>query len=161
MRGASTQRLVEQRGAMAFANRVVPEYRCERMGENEMTKSHWTACALGFALAGCASSSSDITASYVSPLQYQAYSCEQIAAEAGRISARVSQLAGVQDNKATNDAVATGVAIVLFWPAAFMVNGDGQTAAELARLKGEFEAVEKASIEKSCGLTFRQQTTGT
>ena len=48
-----------------------------------------------------------------------------------------------------------GIAIVVFWPAAFFIKGDGHTAAELGRLKGEFEAVEKASIEKTCGLRFQ------
>jgi len=43
-------------------------------------------------------------------------------------------------------------AVVIFWPAAFFVKGDGQNAAELARLKGEFEALEKVSIEKNCNL---------
>ena len=107
-------------------------------------------------LAGCASSASDIGPSYVSPLQYEDYSCRQIAAEAQRVSQRVAELSGVQDDKATNDAVATGVAIVLFWPAAFMIKGDSQTAAELARLKGEFETLEKVAVKKSCGLTFRR-----
>jgi hypothetical protein len=50
----------------------------------------------------------------------------------------------------------TGAAIVLFWPAAFFVKGDGQTAAELGRLKGEFEAIEQASIQKNCGLRFQR-----
>lgn len=63
----------------------------------------------------------------------------------------------MQDEKATSDAVATGVALVIFWPAAFFVKGDGPTAAELGRLKGEFEALEKTAIEKRCGLQFRQQ----
>ena len=108
-------------------------------------------------LAGCASSSSDIRASYVSPLQYQNYTCQQIAAEAERISARVAELSGVQDDKRTGDAVATGVAVVLFWPAAFMIKGDGQTAAELGRLKGEFEALEKVAIQKNCGLSLQQR----
>lgn len=106
---------------------------------------------------GCASSSSDIQAAYVSPLQYNSLSCEQLGAEAERVSARASQVAGVQDEKSSNDAVATGVAIVLFWPAAFFIKGDGATAAELARLKGEFEAIEKASIHKNCNLQFRKK----
>ena len=71
----------------------------------------------------------------------------------------MSQLSGAQDSKATGDAVATGIAIVVFWPAAFFIKGDGQTAAELGRLKGEFEALEKASIEKNCGLRFQQRAT--
>lgn len=112
---------------------------------------------LGGLVAGCASSSEKIQAAYVSPIQYQSYSCHQLGEEASRISSRVNQLAGVQDQKATNDAVATGVAIVVFWPAAFFIGGNDQTTAELARLRGEFEAIEKASIQKNCGIQFRQQ----
>jgi hypothetical protein len=36
----------------------------------------------------------------------------------------------------TNDGVATAAAIVIFWPAAFFVGGDKQTAAELSQMKG-------------------------
>lgn len=78
--------------------------------------------------------------------------------EATRISGRVTALSGVQDDKATNDAIATGVAIVVFWPAAFLVGGDDQNTAELSRLKGEFNAIEQASIQKNCGLQFQQNT---
>ncbi len=111
--------------------------------------------AASLALAGCASSADNIRPAYISPIQYQNYGCEQIAAEAQRVSARVAEVTGVQDQKANNDAVATGVALVLFWPAAFFISGDGQTAAELSRLKGEFEALEQASIQRSCGFEFR------
>jgi hypothetical protein len=65
-------------------------------------------------------------------------------------------VSGQQDDKRTSDAVMTGVAVVVFWPALFALEGDGQTAAELARLKGELEAVEKASIQKNCGIQFRR-----
>ena len=107
---------------------------------------------------GCASSSNDVRPQYVSHLQYQNLSCQQIGAEAQRVSRRVAEVSGVQDEKATSDAVVTGVALVIFWPAAFFVKGDGPTAAELGRLKGEFEALEKVAIEKRCGLEFRQHT---
>ena len=107
-------------------------------------------------IAGCASSSSEIKSSYVSPLQYQNLSCQQLGAEAERVSRRASEAAGVQDTNRTSDAWVTGAAIVLFWPAAFFVKGDGQNAAELARLKGEFEAIEQASIQKNCGLRFQR-----
>lgn len=113
--------------------------------------------AIASVVGGCASSSEKIAASYVSPLQYQSYNCQQLGEEAHRISSRVSQVAGVQDKKATDDAVATGVAIVLFWPAAFLVGGNDQNTAELSRLKGEFESIEKVSIQKNCGHQFRQQ----
>jgi hypothetical protein len=54
--------------------------------------------------------------------------------------------------------VATGVAIVVFWPAAFFVGGDGPTAAELANLKGQMTAIERASIQKKCGIQFQRET---
>ena len=103
----------------------------------------------------CASSSDDIAAQYVSPLQYQSFSCEQIGAEAERVSQRAAQLAGVQDQKSTNDAVAMSVGLVLFWPSLFFIKGDGQSAAELGRLRGEFEALEQAGVQKNCGFQFR------
>lgn len=112
-------------------------------------------CAL-CALTACAQKSENIGASYVSPLQYEDYNCRQLAAEAGRVSARASELAGVQDKRAQNDAVATGAAIVLFWPAAFFIKGNKENAAELGRLKGELEAVERASIQRDCGIEFRR-----
>ena len=88
-------------------------------------------------------------------MMYQSYNCSQIEQEARRVSARTAQIAGVQDKKASNDAVATGVALVLFWPAAFFIGGNKENASELGRLKGELEALERASIEKKCNITFR------
>jgi hypothetical protein len=118
---------------------------------------HRGALLLGAILcAGCASSSSDIQPQYVSHLQYQHLSCQQIAGEAQRLSRRVAEVSGAQDEKASSDAVATGVALVVFWPAAFFIKGDGATAAELGRLKGEFEALERASAQKGCGLQFQR-----
>ncbi|RXH41345.1 hypothetical protein [Bradyrhizobium zhanjiangense] len=112
--------------------------------------------ALGAALAGCASSSAEITPAYVSPLQYQPYNCQQLALEAQSVSARAASLSGTQDSQRTKDQVATGVAIVVFWPAAFLVGGDKQTAAELAQMKGQMVAIEQASIGKKCNIQFQQ-----
>jgi len=109
-------------------------------------------------LAGCASSSEDIGAAYVSPLTYKDYDCDQVAAELQRVSARASQLGGEVDENATGDAVAMGVGLVLFWPALFFIDGNGPEANEYARLKGEYEALQQASIQKKCGM---QPTTTT
>jgi hypothetical protein len=108
------------------------------------------------AVAGCASKSSEITPTYVSPVMYQSYTCKQLALEAQGVSARAAQVSGAQDSKRTNDQVATGVAIVVFWPAAFLVGGDGPMAAELAQLKGQMVAIEQASIQKKCGIQFQR-----
>lgn len=108
-------------------------------------------------LGGCASKSSEITPSYVSPIMYQGHTCTQLAQEAEGVSARAAQVSGAQDAKRTSDQVATGVAIVVFWPAAFLVGGDGSVAAELAQLKGQMVAIEQASIQKKCNIQFQRE----
>jgi hypothetical protein len=62
-----------------------------------------------------------------------------------------------RDSQRTKDAVATTAAVIIFWPAAFLVGGDEQTAAELAQMKGQMIAVEQASIQKNCGIQFQGQ----
>jgi hypothetical protein len=108
--------------------------------------------ALGAALGGCASAASDIAPSYVSPVAYQSYTCQQLALEAQGISTRAATLSGAQDSQWTKDGLVTAAAIVVFWPAAFFVSGDKQTAAELANMKGQMVAIEQASIAKQGSL---------
>jgi hypothetical protein len=119
-----------------------------------MKASIGVACALG--LAGCATRAENIPAAYVSPIQYQSYSCAQLQEEAARVSARAAVASGAQDQKATNDAIATGVSAVLFWPALFLIKGDAASAQEVAQLKGDMDAIEEANIRKKCGMQFRK-----
>ena len=112
--------------------------------------------ALGAALGGCASSSQDIMPAYVSPVQFQGYTCQQLALEAQSISTRAATLSGVQDSQRTKDGWTTAAAVVIFWPAAFFVGGDKQAAAELAQMKGQMVAVEQASIAKNCNIKFEK-----
>lgn len=107
--------------------------------------------------AACAKPADKVSAAYVSPMQFQSYGCQQLAQEAERISARAIALTGAQNNRATSDAVATTVAVVIFWPAAFLVGGDDAQTAELARLKGEMDAIEQVSIQKKCGISFQRE----
>ena len=120
----------------------------------------WGIAALAaLGAAGCASKSSEISASYISPIMYQNHTCPQLAQEAQSVSARAAAVSGAQDAKRTNDQIATGVAIVIFWPAAFFVGGDGPVAAELAQLKGQMTAIEQASIQKNCTISFQRGAT--
>ena len=114
--------------------------------------------AAAAALGGCASASTDIQPSYVSPVIYQSYNCQQLAQEAQAVSSRAAVASGAQDSQRPKDAVATTAAVVIFWPAAFLVGGDKQTAAELANLKGQMVAIEQASIQKKCGIQFQRPT---
>jgi len=112
-----------------------------------------TATAL---LTGCATSPKDIAPAYVSPVLYQNLSCQQLAAEAARVSAAAAAATGAQQQQASKDATMVGVSMILFWPAMFFVGGDKGNAAEVARLKGEMQAIEQANIQKNCGIQFQR-----
>jgi hypothetical protein len=130
--------------------------------------------ALGAALCGCASSSSDIPPAYISPVFYQSYNCQQLGLEAQSVSARAAALSGVQDRQHTRDALlgtagffdaagngGLGVGISNAITGSMGSNADeqrrAQTAAELAQMKGQMVAVEQALIAKNCGDQFQAQ----
>jgi len=102
-------------------------------------------------LAGCTTAPDKISASYVSPLIYQDYSCKQVRSEMSRVSRKVHEVTGVQQKEADGDAVAMGVGLVLFWPALFFLMGEDKKV-ELGQLKGEYEALEKIAIKKNCNV---------
>lgn len=101
-------------------------------------------------LVGCATAGRDVAATYVSPLQYANYDCEQLRLEMMRLHGRVNQLTGRLNEAATNDTSIAVVGAILFWPALFALGGTKQQEAELARLKGEYDALQIASVEKKC-----------
>ncbi len=111
------------------------------------------ACLVSFTLlGGCATASKDVATSYVSPTQFQAYDCSQLSAEAQRLQVRYTELGGRLDQAASNDKTITGVGLILFWPALFALGGTKAQEAEYGRLRGEYEAVQQASIQKKCGV---------
>jgi hypothetical protein len=115
-----------------------------------MSKLLSSLLAITVFVSGCASSSSQIAASYSSPLQYQSYDCAQIALESDRIKSRLVATGGQLDKAADNDKVITGAALILFWPAAFFLGGNKQQEAEFARLKGDYDALQQAAVIKKC-----------
>lgn len=110
--------------------------------------------ALAALVSGCATNPKDIAPAYVSPVLYQNLSCEQLALEAQRVSTAAAAATGQQQSQAGKDAAMVGVGLVLFWPALFFIGGDKGAAAEIARLKGEMQAIEQANIAKNCGMQF-------
>jgi hypothetical protein len=108
-------------------------------------------------VSGCSTASKDIVPTYVSPLQYSDYDCEQLKTEIIRINTRVNTISGKLDKNRESDNVTTGVTMLLFWPAVFFLGGTKEQEAEFARLKGESQAVEQVSIQKKCG--FNNQLT--
>lgn len=101
-------------------------------------------------LPGCATTSKDVVATYVSPIQYNQYDCQQLTAELQRISSRVTQLGGRLDEAANNDKLLMGAGLLIFWPALFALGGTKTQEQEFARLKGEYDAVSQVAIQKKC-----------
>ncbi len=118
------------------------------MKKNATLMSSALVCALG--LGACSTPPEKVSAQYVSPLAYQSYDCDQIRMELRRVNRRLIEVTGAQESEANKDAVAMGVGLVLFWPALFFLAGEDH-AAELGRLKGEYEALETSAIQKKCG----------
>lgn len=113
-----------------------------------------TACVVTVSfLVGCSTASKDVATTYVSPTQYQSYDCQQLGAEAQRLQVRFTELGGRLDQAASNDKALTGVGVILFWPALFALGGTKGQEAEYGRLRGEYEAVQQASIQKKCSVT--------
>src|SRR5690606_13399071 len=102
-------------------------------------------------LSACATHPDKMQATYVSPVEYQNYTCDQIALEMRYVSQRATELYGALDKEAGNDTAQMTLGLILFWPALFFLEGgDDARAAEYSRLKGQREALEKAAIQKQC-----------
>ncbi|MCR8490647.1 MULTISPECIES: hypothetical protein [Brucella] len=106
-------------------------------------------------ISGCASQANKIEPSYASSAAYDSLSCHALKEEGVRLSASAATAVGRQNAAAKNDAIKTGVGLVLFWPVLLFNEGNGVKAAEVARLKGEMQALERAAGQKGCNITFR------
>jgi len=125
------------------------------LGMGSVMRKRIAAVIAALLVAGCAKDANQVGATYVSPVTYETYTCPQLAEEAQRVSAHAAEASGVQDQKATNDKVAMGVGLIIFWPALLFTKGNDENTAELARLKGQMDAIEQESISKHCGITFQ------
>lgn len=97
------------------------------------------------ALAGCAKKPADIPASYVSPMKYDTWSCQQLAQESARVDDAYTKAATQQEEARSADTM--GV-ILLGLPVSSLSGGN--VAPQIASLKGEQEVLAKAMIRKNC-----------
>ncbi len=106
-------------------------------------------------LAGCIKPPEDIQSSYVSPLQYQSFSCSQLGQEFQRVGRKVSEVTAAQRSEAEGDTQAMAIGLILFWPALFWLGGSDRSD-ELANLRGQVDAIEQAAISKDCSKVAKQ-----
>ncbi len=108
--------------------------------------------------AGCsgAPKSHEVSAAYVSSVPYQGLTCAQLVTEAESIRRSVPGLAAAVDKHRSNQDGVEFVAAILFWPALFALDKGEATSNQLARAKGELEAVGTAMQAKRCGSSPSQ-----
>ena len=107
-------------------------------------------CALAIAAAGCATRAVDVLPAPANPADFLAWDCLRIDDEQDRVQQRAADVAYAVDELAGNNILALGVGLTVFWPAILAMRPAGLEAAELARLKGRFEALQTAARYKSC-----------
>ena len=100
-------------------------------------------------LAGCANTSKDLAPSYVSPLLYKDYTCEQMSEEIDRINQEASKLATSIDKRAKDDKWQAAGGL-LFWPVFFAVGDNDAQNAEYSRLRGEALTIQQVAVLKDC-----------
>ncbi len=118
-----------------------------------MTKLKMSFGLIGLLIAsGCAESAKNVDAAYVSPNVYAGQSCNSLMTERNEIVRRVNNLTKQQNKAATDDAVITGIALVLFWPAAIALAATDDNSSELAVAKGNYDAITSKMQQQGCSL---------
>lgn len=95
-------------------------------------------------LTACANRPESIHASYVSHERYMDIECMALANKMNDTRADLEKYSKMQDSKANGDAIGVFLLGIPFSKLSGDVEGD------VARLKGEIEAIETAQIKKKC-----------
>ena len=81
---------------------------------------------------------------------YLKMNCKELATEQSSLISE-AQAAGAQvDSSHDSDQAAVLVTWLLFWPAAFLIEGNQEEASKLAGIKGQLEAVSEAQKINEC-----------
>ncbi len=105
------------------------------------------ACLL---LQGCITRSTEVRAARIDPAEFADLSCVRIDDALDEVQHRAADVAYSVDAQAGNNILAMGLGVMLFWPAMLAMRPDGLEAADLARLKGRFDALTEASRRQGC-----------
>lgn len=114
-----------------------------------------TAIALTIAatlLPGCATRPENVAASHVSASRYADRTCKSLARELDEVQDALRAQSAKLNDKATQDAVVTGVGVVLFWPVLFALGNNSGLEGDVARLKGEEQAIRRQMREADCEM---------
>jgi hypothetical protein len=115
------------------------------MRQRKTTLAAAGSAALMALMLGCAKAPEDIAPAPVSDAAYQSWSCDQLAKEQERLATAYAAAAKEQARVRSDD---TAGVILLGLPVSSMAGQD--IAPQVARLKGEQEAVRRVMAAKNC-----------
>jgi hypothetical protein len=95
-------------------------------------------------ITGCATRPESISASFVSHEKYMGKDCTQLALDMSDARSQLTKFSSMQDTKANVDAATVFFALI---PASKL---SGDHAGDVAKYKGEVEAIETALIKTGC-----------
>jgi hypothetical protein len=95
-------------------------------------------------LVGCATRPESISASYVSHEKYMSNDCAQLTSHMVDARSQLSKFSSMQDTKANLDAATVFFVLI---PASKLT---GDSAGDVAKYKGEVEAIETAQVKNGC-----------
>ena len=101
-------------------------------------------------LASCATRSADVLPLAGSATEFATWDCARIEDERDLVQQRAAEMAWTVDERVANNIGALGVGLVVFWPAMLALRPDGPEAADLARLKGRYDALGIAARNQAC-----------
>ena len=100
--------------------------------------------------AGCATRAVDVKPLPASAAEFATWDCARIDEERDVVQHRAADVAWTVDERVGNNILALGVGVTVFWPAMLAMRPDGLEHADLARLKGRYEALQTAARDKAC-----------
>lgn len=112
-----------------------------------------TAVALTIAatlLPGCATRPDNVVASSVSSSRYADRTCKSLSRELDEVQDALRVQSAKLNDKANQDAVVTGVGVILFWPVLFALGNNAGLEGDVARLKGEEQAIRRQMRDADC-----------
>jgi hypothetical protein len=109
-------------------------------------------CASLFVIAGCANRPETIHASFVSYEKFSHLDCASLSLEMNNTKSELDKYCKLQNSKANGDAVGVFLLGIPF----SKLSGDYE--GEIARLKGQVEAIETAQIKNECNKTTDNST---